>query len=66
MPSNTTASRFSSATESANASSSATRSPIRLGSSSQPSHLASPAPVQTVGSRSQILPISSLRSEVTR
>src|SRR5581483_3941055 len=64
MPSRTTASSPSSATESANRSSSATRSPMRRGSSSHPSHFASSAPVQSVGSRSQIRSISSSRSGV--
>jgi len=39
-----------------------TRSRIRRGSSSQPSHFASSAPVQSVGSRSQIRSITSARS----
>src|SRR5437867_4490906 len=62
MPSRTTASSPSSAAASANATSSSARSPMRRGSSSQPSHFASSAPVQTVGSRSQIRSMSSLRS----
>src|SRR5439155_24677341 len=61
IPSRTTASRPSSATSSANAVISSTRSRMRRGSSSQPSHFASSAPVQTVGSRSQIRSIRSAR-----
>src|SRR5258706_1449092 len=66
MPSSTIASRPSSATWSANSATSATRSRMRFGSSSQPSHFASSAPVQTVESRSQILPMSSARFKVSR
>src|SRR5947209_3403938 len=58
MPSSTIASSPSSATPSANSTSSPTRSRIRPGSSSQPSHRASSAPVQTVESRSQIRSMS--------
>src|SRR5712692_6314067 len=62
MPRSTIASSPSSATPSANSTSSAIRSRMRPGSSSQPSHRASSAPVQTVESRSQIRSISSARS----
>src|SRR6266851_6578389 len=58
MPSRTTSSA-SSATPAANSISSATRSRMRRGSSSQPSQCASSCPVQTVGSRSQMRSTSS-------
>src|SRR5438445_3388333 len=62
MPRSTIASSPSSATPSANSTSSAMRSRMRPGSSSQPSHRDSSAPVQTVESRSQIRSMSSARS----
>src|SRR4051812_24706621 len=64
MPRRTTASSPSSAIASAKSTSSSTRSRMRPGSSSQPSHFASSEPVQTVGSRSQIRSISSVRSKL--
>ena len=58
MPSRTNVSNFLRASA-ANSAISPARSCIRLGSSSQPSHLSSSAPVQMVASRSQIRSTSS-------